>query len=85
MTMPKRQLMSEQWNEFARKALPAGVSEIQRIETKRAFYAGAHSILFRVLRSFAPETEPTAADLQVMEDVYQELEDFARAIKEGRA
>ena len=52
---------------------------------RRAFYAGAESILFRVIQSFAPESEPTDADLKIMEDLDQELKDFARAVKERRA
>lgn len=81
----KRQLMAEQWNEFARKVIPKDASPVQRQEMRRAFYAGAQSILFRVISAFAPETEPTEADLQIMSDVNQELEDFAQAVKEGRA
>lgn len=81
----KRQLMAEQWDQFARAVLPAGTSEIQRREMRRAFYAGAESILFRVISAFAPDTEPTAADLQIMDDLDRELKDFAKAVKEGRS
>ena len=81
----KRQLMMEQWDEFARRILPANCSQVQRQETRRAFYAGAQAILFRVIAAFAPEAEPTAEDLQVMEDLDQELRDFAKLIEQGRA
>jgi hypothetical protein len=81
----KRQLMAEQWDEFARKVLPNGVSQIQRQEMRRAFYAGAESILFRVIAALAPESEPTEADLRVMDDLDRELKDFAKAVKDGRA
>jgi hypothetical protein len=82
---PKRLLMAEQWDQFARAVLQPGTSAIQRQEMRRAFYAGAESILFRVIQSFAPESEPTEADLQIMEDLDQELKDFAQAVKDGRA
>lgn len=81
----KRQLMAEEWDKFARLILPQGVSATQRSEMRRAFYAGAQSILFRVIQSFAPESEPTAEDLQIMEDLHQELQDFAKLIQQGRA
>lgn len=81
----KRQLMAEQWNAFALRVLPPGCSAVQRQEMRRAFYAGAESILFRVIMGFAPETEPTDADMQLMTDVNQELIDFAKAVKDGRA
>jgi len=81
----KRQLMAEQWSEFAGKVLPPNCSTVQSQEMRRAFYAGAQAILFKVIAAFAPETEPTEADIQMMEDVNQELQDFAQAVKDGRA
>lgn len=81
----KRQLMAEQWDQFSRSVLPAGCSVTQRQEMRRTFYAGAQAILFRVIAAFAPETEPTEEDMQVMEDVNQELQDFAKLVKDGRA
>jgi hypothetical protein len=85
MPAVKRQLMAEQWDQFARAILPPGVGPVQRQEMRRAFYAGAESILFRVIQAFAPETEPTAADMQIMSDLVQELRDFADQVKQGRA
>jgi hypothetical protein len=81
----KRMLMAEQWDKFARAVMPAGVSPLQKQEMRRAFYAGAESILFRVIMAFAPETDPTAGDLQIMTDLHQELTDFAELVKQGRA
>lgn len=81
----KRQLMAEQWDQFARGVLSPNAPAIQKQEMRRAFYAGAQAILFRVIEAFAPDSEPTAEDLQVMEDLHQELQDFGKAVKEGRA
>jgi hypothetical protein len=81
----KRQLMAEQWDAFAKTVLPKDCPYIQRQEMRRAFYAGAQAILFRVIMAFAPEAEPTAEDLQVMEDLDQELKDFGTLIEQGRA
>lgn len=81
----RRQLMAEQWDAFARAVLPAGVDPSQRREMRRAFYAGAQGILFGVIAAFAPESEPTEADLKVMEGLQQELSEFAESVKQGRA
>lgn len=81
----KRQLMAEQWDEFARKILPKDCSQTRRQEMRHAFYGGAQAILFRVIMAFAPEAEPTAEDLKVMDDLDQELKDFGKLIQEGRA
>lgn len=81
----KRQLMAEQWDQFARSVLPANCGPVQKKEMRRAFYAGAQSILFRVLESFAPEGEPTEEDLQIMQGVHEELQEFAKLVSQGRA
>ncbi|MFZ1007181.1 MAG: hypothetical protein WAN65_10110 [Candidatus Sulfotelmatobacter sp.] len=81
----KRQLMAEQWDQFARLTLPKDCSATQRQEVRRAFYAGAQGILHGVIAAFAPESEPTTADLQIMADLERELSDFADAVKAGRA
>jgi hypothetical protein len=80
-----RMLLAAEWDNFARHVLPPSCSAVQRQEMRRAFYAGAESILFRVIQSFAPEAEPTEADLMLMSDVNQELIDFAAAVKAGKA
>jgi len=81
----KRQLMAEQWNEFSRQIIHKDAPEIQKREMRRAFYAGAQSILFRVIESFAPESEPTDEDLKIIEDLHQELQDFAKRVQQGLA
>ena len=81
----KRQLMAEQWDQFAKLVLPKGVSATQRQEMRRAFYAGAQAILMRVIVALAPESEPTEEDLQMMQGVDDELQEFSRLVKEGRA
>lgn len=83
--MPKRLLMAEEWNHFASYILPPNAPSVQRQEMRRAFYAGAQSILFRIVKTLAPESEVTEADLRIMSDVYEELQDFAKAVEGGRA
>jgi hypothetical protein len=81
----KRQLMAESWDDFARSVFHDNIPEIQRREMRRAFYAGAHAILFKVIDSLAPESEPTAEDLDIMSNLHNELLEFATAVAEGRA
>lgn len=69
----KRQLMKEVWNEFAQKCVPRNATGEQRKQLRKAFYAGAHQIFFRVMAGFAPESEPTPEDLQMVTDLYNEL------------
>ena len=81
----KRLLMAEQWDQFARAVLPRDAGATQRQEMRRAFYAGAQACMFGVIAAFAPESEPTEQDLEVMHNLSRELSDFAEAVKAGRA
>lgn len=81
----KRMLMAEQWDQFARLIFTKDTPAVQRSEMRRAFYAGAQSILFKVIASFAPESDPTEADLQIMQDLSDELQEFAKLVASGRA
>ena len=80
----KRLLMAEQWDQFSRLLL-ASASPIQKREMRRAFYAGGQAIMFKIIASLAPESEPTADDLTMMDDLQQELNAFAEAVKAGRS
>lgn len=85
MSSPQRKLMAEQWDQFARLILPANCHLTQRQEMRRAFYAGAQAILFRLIASFAPESEPTEDDMRIMEGIQAELQEFAELVQRGRA
>ena len=81
----KRLLRAEQWDQFARAVLPADASATQKQEMRRAFYAGGQAIMFKVITALAPDSEPTEDDLKLMDDLHQELNVFAEAVKAGRA
>ena len=76
--------MAEQWDQFARAILPKDCSTIQRQEMRRAFYAGAQSIWFIVITSLSTEKETTEKDLEIMNDLHEELNNFTKLVTEGR-
>ena len=78
----KRQLMGEQWNKYIRLDLAEGCSTAQRSEIRRAFYAGAQALLMEIANL---PREPTEEAKQAIEDLKQELVDFAEAVTQGRA
>jgi hypothetical protein len=77
--------MAEEWDKYARGVLPKDAPLVQKQETRRAFYAGAYSIFFRVIDSLAPESEPTEDDLKIMTALQEELQAFKGLVKAGRA
>lgn len=80
-----RKLIAEQWNTYLIQVLPPSASITQRRETKRAFYAGAHSIFLAVMAAMSAGPEATDEDLTIMADIQAEAEAFARDVAAGLA
>lgn len=83
-TMPKRQLVAEQWDEFARNVLPPNVGAAQRRDMRGVFYAGANALLELMETHMSKNAEPTPDDLQKMRDISEELGDFFKTVKGAR-
>ena len=81
----KRLLVSELWNDFARRVLPKDAPVIQRQEMRRAFYAGCDAFMKAVEKALDPGTQETDADLALMMGVSDELAQFARDVVAGKA
>jgi hypothetical protein len=73
------------WQDYARRVLPAGAPQVQRWETRRAFYAGAAAMLDAIMHGMTPGDEPTEADLAHMDALAAELTGFGRDVQGGRA
>ncbi len=68
--------MMEEWNEFAQKCLPANCGVVQRLEMRRAFYAGGQAVLSVVTANYTATRESTDADIERAEQIFRELEQF---------
>jgi hypothetical protein len=84
VTVPNSKL-ADQWRDFEARALPANVGEVQRIEMRRAFYAGAQALLGTLVNLFDSDREPTENDLKAMDAIKAELDQFAADVKGGVA
>ena len=76
--------VAAEWATYAEQIVPKGAPQVQVQETRRAFYAGAASVLFRINRLLEDDAEPTPADLQMMDDIEAELAEFGRDIEAGK-
>lgn len=76
--------VAKQWESYARDVLPPGCSQVQRTETKRAFYAGAQALLMRILARLSPDAEPTEEDMFMMHGIEHELSQFAADVAAGK-
>lgn len=82
---PRRERLGEQWLSYWTAVKPDNAPPIQLQECRRAFYAGARALLSLEMTQLEDGTEPTDADLAMMDEVYAELLAFSEAIGEGRA
>lgn len=77
--------MHIEWENWALKVLiTSGVSStsVQYTECKRAFYAGAISVLSIIERQI---DQPETIAMDTMSSVHQELNQFVEDVKAGRA
>jgi hypothetical protein len=83
------ELIADAWTSYAESVLPAAAGHGQRQECRRAFYAGAQSmlsLLFMLGDADAdPDAEPSAAEIEIVELLQAELGRFAEDVFGGRA
>lgn len=68
--------IGEVWASYVADVLPAMASDVQREETKRAFYAGATAMFAAVLAASEPDDEAEAEAR--MDALDRELGDYLR-------
>lgn len=77
--------LAQEWDQFARNILPPNASEVQRVETRRAFYAGAATMFGLMTGGLDADHEPTDLDVAYVESLNQEIAAFSRDLAEGNA
>ena len=80
----KAKLLDEGWKEYRENVISPDAHVTQLIECKRAFYAGARTLLTDILSMLDPGEEPTEDDLLMMDDIEAELEQFSIDVLHGK-
>ena len=70
------------WREMAERVLHPNAGEVQRMEMRRAFYAGANTMLALIV--LAVDGGEVAAETRI-EALHAEIKQFAIDIAKGRA
>lgn len=71
------------WRSYHDKVLPDGVSEVQTVECRRAFYAGAQA-MFGLMTGPVTGASENAA-VRMMDGFREELADFVDRVSRGSA
>lgn len=80
-----RRIIAQEWKRYRDQVVPKNALRVQHVEMERAFHAGALSLLSTVMKILAPDEEVTADDEILMNDVYEELEEFfGRTMADGK-
>ncbi len=77
-------IIAKLWDSYLCEVLPPNAPLIQKVECRRAFYAGAHGLFQGLLSILSPGIEPTKEDMDQMMIIQTELDDFLLMVKAGR-
>lgn len=80
-----KKLLAEQWEAYKLAIIPADAPPIQITECRRAFYAGANSLIAAVMSNFREDRGVTDGDVAVISSINVELSAFARDVESGVA
>ncbi len=75
--------IAELWATYAEHVLAVNAGSVQTRETKRAFYAGAHSLFEKVGDISSNQTEKEA--MLFMKDVQKDAVKFCDEVTQGKA
>jgi len=77
--------LADEWSDYENSILSAHAGQTQRIETRRAFYAGAHSILMGLLDAASESGNSDDIGATMLENLHRECRIFVLDVAEGRA
>ena len=81
-------LIDREWRLFSEKVLDSpAITVEERMMARRYFYSGAGIVLNAVMTQFykGESEEPTEEDIEMIDNLGKELDEFQRALSEGRA
>lgn len=78
-------LIADAWRDFEIQVVPLNASDVQRVETRRAFYQGANAMFTGIVGMLEPGKDPTEKDLRKMDEIQAEIDQFMGDLRERRA
>ena len=78
-------MINEEWLSYAEKVIPSNAPEVQRAESRRAFYAGAQAVFSGLVKELSDSEGVDEADLALMYYVKDELSQFAQDVIDRKA
>ena len=76
--------IAEAWDKYREKVVPENCSLIQKMETRRAFYAGAQSML-TIVKAIGSDAISEDHGIAILEALQQEQLEFIASIHRGES
>ena len=73
------------WEGYRQAIILKDAPEVQITECRRAFYAGAHTLMTLIMGNLNPARDPTQEDVDFLSGIQRELEAFTEGVLSGRA
>lgn len=77
--------LAKAWATYEHRVLPGNCSDNQRIETRRAFYAGAAALLDLMISGMSDDEHCTPEDEDHLNGLKDECDQFLAEVIAGRA
>lgn len=68
--------IEQMWDGFAKMVVPASAPEVQRVEMRKAFYAGASALFTLMVKSMSDGPDEMPEDMALMENIQSEIDEF---------
>lgn len=81
----ERRTVKASFREFADKIIPNEAPLVQKVEMRRAWYAGAEAMFRLISGDLDADHEPTELDVLYIDSLLGELREFGKDVLEGRA
>ena len=81
----ERRSLADEWREFERAVMPKGAPQVQRVEMRRAWYAGAAMMFSLMTGGLDADSEPTDLDVAYLSSLHREIAAFSDDLGRGKA
>lgn len=76
----KRTPIAAGWQGYLDVVMPHDAPQIQRDECRKAYYAGAATLFYALMKMLDPGEEPTEKDLANMSLIHAELDAYGKSL-----
>lgn len=76
-------IIAREFETYKAQVMHPEAGEVQIWECKRAFYAGASALYFKIMSDLSPGKKVTESDMNLMSGISIELEEFRKSVLLG--